>query len=925
MKHVWSAIILLVAALLVHTPGAVAAEDVSAADRRIDRWSALTTISTEKDLYRLVEEPIVYEEGPLRLTITDGVLVPVFSGRFGGAWERGSEAFLRDQRAAGRPDRLPSADERGTRSFVGFVLVDATATATVRLDDRADAQVLANRLVRFGLSEKDAVAALAHGEEPLTVSVDTGVFLGTDPRLQQLYVGPGFDDPDNPDSDVFGIVVYGKRKGLSAALLRADAVLSRRLRLYDHLGLELPEAIALDRYDGVSWQDSARHLLLVDLKTSLRYGLTSASRNAPGDGDSWLALLRDDAGQWDPRRQWSVRSLGRDALGWPVSGVVGGVPFPPRDPRDPTSAPQTLAGVVPVRAEARILAVPKDQGTLKVDMVTELTVAARGAPLSGMRVEVPLVQAEPDSWVLRKVVLPDGTSLSGSVPVVDERNLERLREQDEEQDGDRLRDADEDDEEDGGGSAASTRPPAGLIRGATRTVGVWIFFPEPVAEGESITFQIHHEDTWGLRTWTECWGERPMGDSTGLIMPLPRLPGQELGQAWPLRLRVAVPDGTGLRAVASGRTTKDTLEKGWRLIEVQHDEPANFPGVAIGRWFTHVDPAGDGLPAVRTHLFSKSPRQLKSAGQHVRQIAKYYRGWLPDFPVPEMDVFEAPAACLSMVWIAPHGMVQLQQMVMLDGPKGAGRLELKFLEEGLLAHEVAHQYWGHLARPYSIEDAWISESFAEGFACMYISKLGGPEVCENKMRGYQRTWEKDLPGSPVLYESMTGRPEERASLTDAYSSPFQPQIVYEYGPFVLHDMLRRKIGTEAYFKALDGLIRLPGPVTAERVQTAMELTSGQDLQPFFDFWVHNGFMPDMKLTWGLDDGGALTGEIVSDVPFGTFEVPVVVHDGDRAIQVVVEVVDGRGELRVPVTTDQLKVELDPDQRIIARGRKVRKR
>jgi len=923
-------VFLVVLGLWQPTPLASASysDDASAqaADRRIDRWSSLTTLSTEPDLYRIIEEERVFEEGPLRLTLTDGVVVPVFSGRFGGAWYRDSKTFLREQRAAGRPDRLPSTEDRGSRAFVGFVLTDATATVQVRLDDRADAQVLANRLVRFGLSERDAVRALAHGEQPLTVSLDTGVFLGTDPRLQRLFVGPSWSQPDNPERDVFSVVVYGERKGLGRAISRAENVLERRLRLYDRLRLELPESIALERYDGVAWQDSGRHLLMVDLKTDQRYGLISASPSTPGDEDSWLALLRDDSGQWDDRRQWSVRSLGQNAQGRPISGLLGGVPFPRLVPEDPTSAPRPLVGVEPVLAEARILAVPKDQGTLKVDMVSELTVAARGAPLTGLRLEIPYVQAEPDSWKLLGVTLPDGTSLSGTVPVVDERELERARQRQADEDKERQREDREQDEEDSGeqGRDRGWTDPPGKIWSQTQTVSVWFFFPEPVPAGESITFQVHHEDTWGLRTWQTCGPRidfRSMGDATGLIFPLPILPGQALGNSWPVRLRVAVPDGSGLRAAASGATTVDSIEKGWRLVEARHDRPAAWPGVSIGRWHTQFDPPAKGLPAVRTHLFGKGRRQLTSVGQQVRQIALYYRGWLPDFPLPEIDVFESPGACGGLVWIAPHGMIQLQRMIVEDTP-GAGPSD-RFFEEGLLSHEVAHTWWGHIARPASQEDMWLAESMAEGFSCMYLGKVAGAKVCDKRMRSYQRAWEKDLPNSPAVYE-LPGHPEDRASLTEAYSSPFQPAIVYRYGPFVMHEMLRRKVGTEAYFKALDGVLRLPGPVTTERLHTALELTSGQDLDDFFDFWVYGGFIPKVELTWWVDEQGRLAGELTSDVPFGTFEIPVVLDDGEQQQELWVKVTDGRGELAGPVL-GSAKVDLDPERRIIARKRRVKRR
>ncbi|MFT4626163.1 MAG: hypothetical protein ACI8PZ_004837, partial [Myxococcota bacterium] len=82
--------------------------------------------------------------------------------------------------------------------------------------------------------------------------------------------------------------------------------------------------------------------------------------------------------------------------------------------------------------------------------------------------------------------------------------------------------------------------------------------------------------------------------------------------------------------------------------------------------------------------------------------------------------------------------------------------------------------------------------------------------------------------------------------------------------------------------------------------------------------VYGGFIPEaVELTWRME-GGRFIGEVTTDVPFGTFDVPVVL-DG---VETWVVVTDGRGRLEVargrPGT-----VALDPDGRILTRRRVVR--
>ncbi|MFK7927390.1 MAG: M1 family aminopeptidase [Myxococcota bacterium] len=884
-------------ALRANSAGAVDS-DVS-----IDRWSSMASLSAEPDLFRLVEEPIVIEEGPLRLTITDGVLVPIFSGKFAGEWSRDGEQFLKQQRASGRPGRVPSASERGSKALVGFVLVDAEATAQVTLNDRADAQVLANRMVLLGVDEASAWTAVASGAAPLKVDVEAGVFVSLDPRLTTAFLGAPGGQADG--EDVFSVVVYGERKGLNAALDRAKSLFSRRMKVYEKLQMEVPEGIGVERLAERAWPDSSRKLFVADLLTDQRFGGLSSAKRSVGDRDRWLALLRDDQGVWDARRQWSLRSMGIAAAGYPVSAKIGGVPLPPQRAGDPTSAPRASVGVVPTRADARVTVVPREDGQLDVEVVADLTVTAKGGPIRSMQVSIPSTEAIANSWELQSITLADGSNIVGSSPVLDRRGLIE-RDRDNETDGDQ---ADEDDDR----SPIADEPPPPVRPGPNdRSVDVWVFFPEPVEPGASITFQVHYKDTWNLRNWGACLGERPMGDSSGMRSVLPSLPAHGVGTAWPMSMRVAVPATSDLQMAVSGTTIESTEDKGWRVQTAESKGTALWPSVSVGRWHSRVDPSVDGLPSVRAHLYSSHPARLASVGQQVRQMALYYRGWLPNYPVDELDVFESPAACGGFVWIAPHGMVQLQAMVVADGPLvGQPRLTDKYFEEGVLAHEVAHQYWGHLVSPASLEDFWIAETLSEGFACMYLGKAAGPKVCEKHMKEYRRTWEKEVPS--VI--------PPRASLTDAYYSGLQPQIVYNYGPYVTHQMLRRKVGNEAFFKALDGVARVGGPVTTERLQSVLEITSEQELDEFFDYWVHNGYIPDVTLRWWVS-GGSLMGEVTSNVPFGTFEVPVVLEVGEARAVVWVKVKDGKGAFRGKALPKGGKILLDPDHHILARSRRV---
>ena len=139
-------------------------------------WAALQLLRIEGELTRKVEEPIVIRDGPLEITITDGILVPVFSGAF--ANDRQANRMIRDQATAqgGRAREAITERLRGSKDLVGFVFTDATASARLVWQERADNLIFANHMVRTMGRPRDAFLPVADGE-PWKVGVTEGIVL----------------------------------------------------------------------------------------------------------------------------------------------------------------------------------------------------------------------------------------------------------------------------------------------------------------------------------------------------------------------------------------------------------------------------------------------------------------------------------------------------------------------------------------------------------------------------------------------------------------------------------------------------------------------------------------------------------------------------------------------------------------------------
>jgi hypothetical protein len=867
-----------------------------------DLWTSMKDLVVEPALVRPVEEVIELTSGPERLTLRGGWMVPVFSGRLVGRWEDDAARWMRSQTVEEVP-RLPSDAERGTQQLVGWMWTGGEGRVVVPLPDRADALVLANRMVMDVGEDREAWAGVASGAEPVSADVDVAIVLAADEAIANLFLTEESPDP-------YEIVVYGDSDAARRAAARMQAVFADRWRMWDVWEVDRGERVAWDRIamsNGV-----APSFTSWDLLTDQRWGLLA--QGVDGD-DRWLSVVRDTVGLVDERREVRVSAIGIDLDQREMDLLIGGMLHPPRDAADPTSAPAARVRVEPVLAESTVLIQPTPNGVdLAVTVDSHLTFRAVGGPVIWIDLLVPKMDRVPDSFRLVKVELEDGTPLLGSPGEDVDKPAREAPEP-------RPKPPDPDPGPGPGpGPGPDPDPDHDLLPEPTAS-RVRLLLPVPLQPGEQVVVHLVHEDTWPLSQVSTGELRVSLGQSSGVQGFLPVVAPNGVGPAWPFRARVAVPMAGRVVAAVSGRTVSEGEQQGWRVTRVESEgRAAWFPAISAGLYTTVDDPAQLGFPAVRVKAYSTHYDTIDQFAAEIRRVIGFYQGWLPTFPVREVEVFEAPPTFNGFIWTAPHGMISLSMMydtramgaptVINRGGGGNPRNDRPHLENGIVAHEIAHHYWGHLAPPASSEDFWIAESFAELFSCIYLSAAFDAQDCEVRMAEKRRRWEG---------YTLNVRP---GSLSQAYSSVTQPAIVYDYGAYVLGEMLIRRLGREPFFAAIDLMLREhpDEPLSSERLQAYLEAASGKDLDDFFDFWIHQGRVPALSLTW-TTSGGTVRGTVESDVPFGTFDVPVHLRTKDATSVVWVAVVDGKGAFEAATPAgDSLRVDLDPEGYVLARQR-----
>lgn len=158
----------------------------------------------------------------------------------------------------------------------------------------------------------------------------------------------------------------------------------------------------------------------------------------------------------------------------------------------------------------------------------------------------------------------------------------------------------------------------------------------------------------------------------------------------------------------------------------------------------------------------------------------------------------------------------------------------------LIAHELAHQWFGNKVTCGSWKDIWLNEGFATYLSGLVIEDLDGED--------YFNAWKAER------ISNITSRTDGAVYLSDtdtlSVNRIFSSRLSYNKGAMVLH-MLRKKLGDEAFYKGLkdylqDEALAFGYAKTAD-LQSVLETSTGQDLTAFFNDWVYGEGYPSYTI------------------------------------------------------------------------------
>ncbi len=173
----------------------------------------------------------------------------------------------------------------------------------------------------------------------------------------------------------------------------------------------------------------------------------------------------------------------------------------------------------------------------------------------------------------------------------------------------------------------------------------------------------------------------------------------------------------------------------------------------------------------------------------------------------------------------------------------------------VVAHEIAHQWWGNQVGWTSYRDQWISEAMASYSALLFAhDKLGDQLSGVDLTEGWQEALTASLPDGRPL-ESI-GPVVLGGRLFSSRSDAAYEAIVYRKGAVVL-DMLARTLGEENFPRILKQIVKVAGngTISTEDFLSLIERISTTDLKPFADEFVYGTGLPEVLYSYRFEKSG----------------------------------------------------------------------
>ncbi len=350
------------------------------------------------------------------------------------------------------------------------------------------------------------------------------------------------------------------------------------------------------------------------------------------------------------------------------------------------------------------------------------------------------------------------------------------------------------------------------------------------------------------------------------------------------------------QVVANGAKVGEVISSdSLKTTHWKESAPLSTKVMVIGVADFAIDHTGDikGIP-VYSYVFPEN----KAAGfkdyAFAKEILTYYIAKIAPYP------FEKLADVQSKTIFG--GLENASAIFYYENSVGDQKIE------ELMAHEIAHQWFGDAASEKSFAHLWLSEGFATFMTNVYLEHKYGIDTLKKRLKADR---EKVL-----QFEKQRLTPVVDTSVKNNYMQLLNPNS-YEKGGWVLH-MLRHKLGDAAFWKGIRAYYAKynGGNANTADLQAIMEKAGGQKLDGFFKQWVYTPGTPHLSITWTYNPVKKAVDIHIKQQQKTEFDFPLEVLMDGKLHNVAVK--NKETDILVPVKQKPASVIIDPSVNLLAK-------
>ncbi len=239
----------------------------------------------------------------------------------------------------------------------------------------------------------------------------------------------------------------------------------------------------------------------------------------------------------------------------------------------------------------------------------------------------------------------------------------------------------------------------------------------------------------------------------------------------------------------------------------------------------------------------------------------------------------------------------------------------------LIAHEVAHQWFGDSVTESDWDDVWLSEGFATYFALVYLKHAGGPAAFVTSLDQKRRfifKFSAKHPDDAIVHNNIS---DLRQLLTGQ---------IYQEGAWILH-MLHDMLGPAVFWAGIREYYRRyrNGSATTADFERVMDEVSAKDLSWFFHEWLNEGGTLKIHGRWRYNKGAReLQVELDQTQKGHLFRMPVPLgiyaQTGQQSPEIqILQIRQRHNSFTIPMKNGPSSVILDPNTSVLMRARLVK--